>query len=546
MKNNIKTYLLNILILTLVNVSFSQLPQKVLVGDITGIRNLSRDTIYILNGFVNVKRNAIINIQPGTIIMGDSSSRGTLIIERGGKIYANGTPNLPIVFTSRKSPGKRNAGDWGGIILCGVAGTNLPGDSAAIEGAGTIFGPGSSFSRNDDDSSGVLRYVRIEFAGVPFAPNNEINGLTMGGVGRKTLIEYVQVSFANDDSFEWFGGTVNAKYLIAYKGLDDDFDTDNGYRGKLQFLLSIRDPNIADVSQSNSIEADNDATGSTTAPRSRPIVSNLTSIGPAIDSNTIINSLYRRAAHLRRATFFGIYNSVFIGWPIGLFIDGTNTGLAASQDSLQIRNTIFAGKLSTLITTNVSGFDVWNWYHTPSFANASYPLPSNIMLNNPFGNANSVDPRPAQNSPLWNKASFINPLLNDPFFINVNYSGAFGNERWDHPWANYDPQNTQYLNGITNVKDFKVHTPHTYNLSQNYPNPFNPITNINFRIESDELVTMKIFNIYGEEVAEILNKKLNAGDHTIQFDATGLSSGIYFYKLSTPQYTSVKKMILLK
>lgn len=530
-----------------VSIGSAQLPEVNLQGNISGTRTLSSDTAYVLVGFVNVTNGGIIRIPPGTLIYGDSASAGTLIINRGGKIFADGQPNRPIVMTSKKSIGQRRSGDWGGVIICGVAGTNLPGDSAAIEGAGTIFGPGASFPRNDQDSSGVMRYVRIEFSGIPFSPNNEINGLTMGGVGSRTVIENIQVSYNNDDSFEWFGGTVNGRYLIAYKGLDDDFDTDNGFRGKLQFLLAVRDPNVADVSQSNGFEADNNATGSGAAPRSNPTVSNLTSIGPMVDSNSVVSSLYRRAAHLRRATLYGIYNTVMMGWPIGLFIDGAASASGAMNDSLQIRHSVFAGRQSTLVTTNAAGFNVTSWYATPAFANATYPNPADVQLMNPWGTGNAIDPRPAVASPLLSGGTFDGRLAGDPFFQVVSFRGAFGSDRWDLPWAEYDPQNVDYTNGVpVNVREIPVTLPGQFALEQNYPNPFNPKTTFRYTVPASGAVTLKIYNMLGEEVATVLDQHHKAGSFEALFDASHLSSGTYFFRLTSHDHTQARKMLLLK
>lgn len=223
---------------------------SVIEGNINSNSYLTKSKKYLLRGFVNVNPPAVLSIQAGTIIYGEKSSKGTLIINRGAKIMADGTASQPIVFTSQQPAGSRSPGDWGGIIIAGNASINVPGGTAVIEGGtGTVYGGGSS--PNDDDNSGVMKYVRIEFPGIAFLPDNEINGLTLGGVGRGTTIEYVQVSYSGDDSFEWFGGSVNAKYLIAFKGVDDDFDVDFGFRGKLQFGFALRDPNIADISGSN-------------------------------------------------------------------------------------------------------------------------------------------------------------------------------------------------------------------------------------------------------------------------------------------------------
>ena len=251
--------------------SFAQPPANVVVlqGRITQDSTLTADKQYLLRGFVTVERGATLTIEPGTIIYGEKETKGSLIIKRGGKIYANGTKDRPIVFTSAQPVGQRAAGDWDGVIILGEAPINVPGGTAVIEGG--LGDDGIYGGNNPDDSSGVFRYVRIEFPGIPYQPDNEINGLTLGGVGRKTLIEYVQVSYSGDDSFEWFGGNVNARYLVAYKGLDDDFDTDFGWSGKVQFALAVRDPNIADISGSNGFESDNDGTGSTNQPRTSGI-----------------------------------------------------------------------------------------------------------------------------------------------------------------------------------------------------------------------------------------------------------------------------------
>lgn len=174
-----------------------------------GKQTLKKGT-YILKGWVYIANGAELTIEPGTIIKGDKQTKASLIAERGGKLIAQGSASEPIVFTSEEAPGNRKPGDWGGVILCGKARNNQT--EMQIEG-----GPRTKHGGNDDaDNSGVLSYVRIEFAGYPFNTDQEINGLTLGSVGSGTKIDHVQVSYSNDDSYEWFGGTVNCKYLVAY------------------------------------------------------------------------------------------------------------------------------------------------------------------------------------------------------------------------------------------------------------------------------------------------------------------------------------------
>ncbi|PGH39981.1 MAG: hypothetical protein CRN43_05800, partial [Candidatus Nephrothrix sp. EaCA] len=167
---------------------------------------------HLLKGFVYVEAGATLTIEAGSVVLGDKTTKGSLIVKPGGKLIAEGTAKSPIVFTSSAAKGARAAGDWGGVILLGKAPVNI--NPATVEGENaSTFGGNAS-----DDNSGTLKYVRIEFAGIAFQKDKEINGLTLGGVGSGTVLDYIQVSYSGDDSFEWFGGTVNAKHLIAYRG----------------------------------------------------------------------------------------------------------------------------------------------------------------------------------------------------------------------------------------------------------------------------------------------------------------------------------------
>ena len=307
---------------------------------------------YKLTGLIYVTNNAILTIQPGVIIKGVYTNTGTaLIITKGAKLNAVGTAAAPIVFTSAKAAGQRAAGDWGGIVLLGKAGFNVNGGVNNIEGitatVNTQYGGGTS--PINDDNSGTMKYCRIEFPGFVFSPNNEINGLTFGAVGSGTTIDYVQVSYCGDDSFEWFGGSVNCKHLVAYRGLDDDFDTDNGYNGTVQFALGIRDPNIADnptVSTSEGFESDNNADTAEAASgynNTTGVFSNCTMIGASKRQATVASG-YARALRLRRTTELKIYNSIFLDFK------NNYAGVTDNQtvgkyyvNKVKIKSNIFAG-----------------------------------------------------------------------------------------------------------------------------------------------------------------------------------------------------------
>jgi len=413
----------------------------VLQGTITHDTTLTSDKKWLLQGFVYIDNGATITIQPGTVVKGDKDSKGTLIIMRGAKIHAVGTSSSPIVFTSNKAAGSRDYGDWGGVILCGRANNNQPGGEAIIEGGPTAMYGGAG-SPNDADNSGDMEYVRIEFAGIAFQPNQEINGLTFGAVGSGTVIDHIQVSYSGDDSYEWFGGAVNVKHLVAFRGWDDDFDTDNGFRGKGQFCLGMRDHNVADQSGSNGFESDNDATGSTASPYTMPIFCNMTVFGPGAESNETANPLFQHAAHIRRNSRCNILNSVEVGWPIGIYIDGSLCGDNATQDLLQVRNTIIANCADPLDVSSGSTFDVASWFNTSGYGNSVVSDMSTLGLNLPVTLTNPTL-LPNSGSPLLSGADFSGNA-SDPFFQPVSYRGAFGSDNWTNGWCNWDPQNTAY------------------------------------------------------------------------------------------------------
>ncbi|MDR1543191.1 MAG: hypothetical protein LBS50_02020 [Prevotellaceae bacterium] len=422
--------------------------------------------VYTMVGWIYVEEGATLTIEAGTIIKcSDESFNGrtakgtSLIVMRGAKIMAQGTAQEPIVFTSAKPAGERKAADWGGIILCGKAKNNTGG--MTVEG-GVFANHGGS---DDNDNSGVLQYVRIEFGGYPYAVDNEINGLTLGSVGKGTTIDHVQVSYSGDDSYEWFGGVVNAKHLIAYRGWDDDFDTDNGFSGKLQFLLAVRDPKIADQSNSNSFESDNNSSGSTSEPYTQAVFSNVTIIGAIGQDPNFVNStsyitgfdwgassgirtgIFQAAMQIRRNSRLNCFNSVATGYPIGLMLsnDGRgNTQEAAEQGLLKLKNLYFAGMdllgadADKKDPTQWSGDISINYFNKSDLNNHSYANISDLHLNAKYA--------PTAGSPLLNGADFTDAFLNDSFFTQVTYAGAFAdeNDNWANGWTNFDPQNTEY------------------------------------------------------------------------------------------------------
>ncbi|MFN9583154.1 MAG: hypothetical protein ACK566_10900, partial [Bacteroidota bacterium] len=286
----------------------AQKTRTIPAGEITSNTTWFNDTIYTLDGYVYVKNNAILTIQPGTLIKGgDPAKKSTLIVTRTGKLIAEGTPNQPIVFTSSKVAGARAPGDWGGIVILGQAAINRPTDCSTCPGAAVATslpgiqnnvegdldnanGDGLYGGTDPNHNSGSLAYVRIEYGGVVITPGNEINGLTMGGVGKGTNIHHIQITQVNDDGFEWFGGNVDAKYLVSNRNIDDDLDVDFGFTGKVQFAIVLRDSNWYDIGSgptTNGFESDNDASGSEANPYTDPTFSNVTVVGPLASGNPL-------------------------------------------------------------------------------------------------------------------------------------------------------------------------------------------------------------------------------------------------------------------
>ncbi|WP_445455595.1 hypothetical protein [Flavobacterium sp. HNIBRBA15423] len=228
-------------------------PKKILAGYISENTTLySRDT-YLLEGVVYVINNAVLTIEPGTIIRGDSKTCGTLVITKGAKIIAEGTESFPIVFTTNKDSYSRKPGDWGGIVIMGDAPINNFGGIGILN-----FDLDTSYNRYGGDnslsSSGILKYVRVEYAGRKLKSKKELNGISFAGVGSGTKIENIQVSFSDDDSFEFYGGNVKLKNLVSYRASDDDFDFTQGAQANFTNSVAIRNPYSSDLENSRCLE----------------------------------------------------------------------------------------------------------------------------------------------------------------------------------------------------------------------------------------------------------------------------------------------------
>jgi hypothetical protein len=374
-----------------------------------------------------VRTGAKITIEPCTTIVGDKATLGTLIIDPGAKIIAEGAADEPIVFTSQAPAGDRQAGDWGGVIVLGKAPINVPGGKANVEGLNPTMETQYGGSVPDDDS-GILKYVRIEFAGILLSQNNEVNGLTFGGVGSKTQVDYVQVRHTLDDCFEFFGGTVNAKHLVCSFNQDDGFDWDLGYTGKLQFLVLQQDPTFPD--DTNGFESDNDAMGTTNMPISNPTIYNVTLIGHDADKQ-------QYGWQPRRSTQGAVHNAIFTGFEACIDVRDAQTKVELKSSIChgnKVHNIAYpevAGGMGVLADDD-NGLDEVAWFLDPVRKNSE----ADPMLTAPF-NTTAPDFRP-KTTITENAAT---PPDDGFFDTNASYIGALkADDTWmSGAWLSFTP-----------------------------------------------------------------------------------------------------------
>lgn len=412
-------------------------------SDITSNRTLKAGKTYTLESMVYVKSGATLTIPKGVTIKA-AKGKNAIVITRGSKIMAEGTVDSPIVFTSGE--GTPAPGDWGGIVILGKATTNAvfngtPGQGEIEGGINNTSNDGVYGGTDDNDNSGKLKYVRIEYAGYPYQPDKELNSLTMGAVGAGTEIDYVQCSYGYDDAFEWFGGTVNCKHLIAYKTHDDNFDADFGFRGKVQFGIAITDPNDADISGSNGFEVDNDATGSDNTPFTAPVFANFTIIGPKEASTTTVNSNYKRAAHLRRNSRANLINCVLMGFPsAGILLDGTKSNNNLKNGDMEIKGVIVGGisKAFDTVSASSSSLGALEPFLTttnPTWGNVKLTNTSDVALPAPYGAGAAFNPNPSSSSPAATGGVSSAKLSG---MTTTTYRGACStNDTWWKTWTKF-------------------------------------------------------------------------------------------------------------
>lgn len=402
-------------------------------GDISTNTTWSNTKLYRLTGITFVKGNSTLTIEPGTFVIGNPGTTPptALVITRGSRISAEGTRSRPIIMTSSRPFGERAPQDWGGLILLGAATINTPGGTESVEGlpptADTNYG-----GTDDNSNCGSLKYVRVEFAGAPFQPNQEVNSFTWGGCGLGTKSEFLQAHYGFDDSFEWFGGNIEAKYLVATYGRDDAFDWQNGTRLKLQFGLAYGNDDLSNMG----IEADNNANDNSLSPVANGDVQNVTFVGAGARGADETNVA---AVFLRRGTRATLNNIIAMNW--------ANFALRV-VDSLTLAN-LTDGNIKA------NGFLMWDNGTLNSrpntiegqveagavaFANGTSGqgkqfVVADPMLTRPFERSDP-DFRPRIGSPVF-RPGWVKPAASSFFDQSVNYIGAFGDVNWAEEWTTF-------------------------------------------------------------------------------------------------------------
>ena len=389
----------------------------ILSGTITEDLKLTSDNVYLLRGGVFIgddENETILEIEAGTTIYGESSTDGMLVVRRNSKIIAEGTAEAPIVFTSSKAEGSRARGDWGGLIINGNAPINACGDESAD--LCEAFGEGGTgfYGGNDpEDDSGVLKYVRVEFAGTLVSPENELNGIAFQAVGNSTVVDYVQVHMNADDGVEFFGGTVDVKHVLITGVGDDSLDWTDGWQGSAQYVILQQSDDNGD----NGIEADNNGEANDAAPRSNPTLANFTIIGSPNNERSDVGVL------LREGTAASIMNFAVLGFnEVCVRVDNDATFAQLEEGNITFTNSVLN------CATNFDGdYDTEGW-----FLGQEGNAVGEAALTNAFDFANPDYTPATMGSAVAGDASTLDSVLDAAQFV-----GAVDSDDWTLGWTTH-------------------------------------------------------------------------------------------------------------
>jgi len=411
-------------------------------GAITSDTTWVNTKAYRLSGVVTV-RGATLSIEPGTIITGAPGSQpaSTLLITRTSKLNANGTKSRPVIFTSDQPFGQRKRGDWGGVLMLGQAPINVGANSGGnVNAAGTFFIEGLNTSpdavyggADPNHNCGSLTYTRIEYSGVQLTPNNETNSFTWAACGKQTVAHHLQAIYGADDSFEFFGGNMDAKYLVGGLGADDYVDYQLGYTGRIQFGLFYQSP---DSRGNRGLEGDNSEYDNAATPFSNPTMYNLTFIGsrnPGFDEAASPGIFLRRGA---RGTLANIVVQDFNS--AGIELTDANTQAQGTAGNIVLDGIlVWNNNVATAGAGNTLDGQVTN-VPTRTFLGGNSVR--NLLFANPqLRRVNEYsDPNFAAlfGSPIF-RAGFVAPPDDGFFDQSATFIGGIGDEDWTEEWTSF-------------------------------------------------------------------------------------------------------------
>ena len=533
--------------------------------------------VYILDGLVIVEDGAQLHIDAGTVIKAEDRTgkqASALVVARGGKIFADGAPTRPVIFTSVQDNISsadlltyEDRGLWGGIVILGHAGTNNPGDASGdykeIEGVNEILPDGDTraeYGGSDDaDNSGVMRYVSIRHTGINIGESdgNEIQGLTLGGVGSGTVLEYIESYSSGDDGVEFFGGTVNLKYFVSAFNADDAVDWDQGWRGKGQFWFVLQGTDKAGAAA----EMDGAGGDEHFQPYAIPTLYNVTYVGPGVGNQPESDQAQMLIFRDNTGGFY--HNSIFTdfqssegGYALKIE-DIDNTGTKA-EDSRQRFEAGDLGFTHNIFWAFGAGNDPLSWINVGNDAAFVTEIGTYMQANSNTADVDPalrgiergaqgtgmLDPRPAGNSPAFSLPMAAYPE-DSPFFSPARFIGAFGRTNWTRGWTALD--NLGYNGDIAvAIEEVAAELPTGIMLHQNYPNPFNPETVIEFGIENAQHVRLAVYDVLGRQVRILHEGPTRAGTFQVVFNTLDLASGLYLYRFDTASGSITRTMTLVK
>lgn len=513
---------------------------------ITGTVTLDPSKVYLLTNLVVIENGGKLIVPAGTIIRGEADVTNqqfaTIFVNRGGKFESNGTKENPVVFTSNSDKGSRASEDWGGIVICGNAPSNQAA-GAKFEAAPLVpialysnadfgvYGGGTNATENTT----TITYTRIEFPGLDYTADKEVNGLTMCALGSASTLDHIMVYHSGDDAFEWFGGTANASHLIAVGTVDDDFDTDHGFSGTVEYGISIKDINkyISDANggsnTANTFESDNDGSGNEIYPKTSAKFYNITSLGPIpagknfndpiFSANANLKKAWVRAALIRRNTQISIYNSIFYGWPTVIDINDNktlrNAGILNLNGSTASFKSLVQSSEDTLKIVNNEFRGIGAGLQTPGF------------------NKNAFVGTIANAETTYEKTDSIASFLLKDFNKNIKIDslGAY----FRNNGAPYAPS---FLLDVPTGLSEAVFANSELAV---YPNPTSGTVNVAFDLVKSSTVTVEIFSLTGEKVVTLNNSELAAGAQVVSSNVN-LTSGVYFVKVSSNDSSATVKL----